>query len=151
MSARCPGVMRGLISCCLAPLLALATALTACAHHRAPADLVGSPHWLGTWTASPQLVEPRNMPPAPGLTGSTLRQVFHVSVGGPMIRLCFSNAFGGTPLAITSAHIARSHGGSAIDLAGDRRLTFGGANSVRIAPGATATSDPLDYDVAALS
>ena len=91
------------------------------------------------------------MPPAPGLTGSTLRQVLHVSVGGPMIRLCFSNAFGGTPLAITSAHIARSHGGSAIDLAGDRRLTFGGADSVRIAPGATATSDPLDYDVAALS
>ena len=91
------------------------------------------------------------MPPAPGLTGSTLRQVLHVSVGGPMIRLCFSNAFGGTPLAITSAHVARSQGGSAIDLAADRRLTFAGADSVRIAPGATATSDPLDYDVAALS
>ncbi len=91
------------------------------------------------------------MPPAPGLTGSTLRQVLHVSAGGPMVRLWFSNAFGGTPLAITSAHIARSQGGSAIDLAGDRRLTFGGADSVRIAPGATATSDPLAYDVAALS
>jgi len=91
------------------------------------------------------------MPPVPGLTGSTLRQVIHVSVGGHMIRLCFSNAFGGTPLAITSAHIARSRGGAAIVLAGDRSLTFGGADSVRIAPGATATSDPLKYDVAALS
>jgi lysophospholipase L1-like esterase len=92
------------------------------------------------------------MPPQPGLTGSTLRQVIHVSVGGPRIRLSFSNAYGGTPLLITSAHIARSLGGSAIDVASDRSLTFGGgADSVRIAPGATATSDPLDYDVAALS
>src|SRR6266480_6867692 len=91
------------------------------------------------------------MPPAPGLTGSTLRQVLHVSVGGPMIRLCFSNAFGGTPLAITAAHIARSQGGSAIEAASDRRLTFAGADSVFIAPGAVATSDPLEYAVAALS
>ena len=91
------------------------------------------------------------MPPPPGLTGSTLRQVLHVSVGGPTIRLSFSNAYGGTPLAITSAHIARSLGGSAIDLASDRGLTFAGVDSVRIAPGGTATSDPLDYEVAALS
>ena len=129
--------------------LALASAVTTCAppHASTPAP---APHWLGTWTAAPQLVEPRNMPPAP-LTGSTLRQVIHVSVGGPTIRLCFSNAFGDAPLAITAAHIARSHGGSAIDVASDRTLTFGGADSVRIAPGATATSDPLAYDVAALS
>ena len=91
------------------------------------------------------------MPPPPGLTGSTLRQVLHVSVGGPRIRLRFSNAYGGTPLTITSAHIARSHGGSAIDVASDRRLTFAGADSVRMAPGDTATTDPFDYDVAALS
>ena len=151
MSARCPGVMRGLISCCLAPLLALATALTACAHHRAPADLVGSPHWLGTWTASPQLVEPRNMPPAPGLTGSTLRQVFHVSIGGPVIRLHCSNAFGDAPLTITAAHIARSRGASAIDTAADRKLTFAGMDSLLIPAGAAATSDPLAYEVAPLS
>src|SRR6266576_509768 len=131
-------------------LLALASAFTTCArpHASTPAP---APHWLGTWTASPQLVEPRNMPPPPGLTGSTLRQVLHVSVGGPRIRLRFSNAYGGTPLTITSAHIAHSHGGSAIDVASDRRLTFAGADSVRMAPGDTATTDPFDYDVAALS
>ena len=91
------------------------------------------------------------MPPPPGLTGSTLRQVLHVSVGGPTIRLSFSNAYGGAPLVITSAHIAPSHGGSAIDVAGDHKLTFGGTDSARIGPGATATSDPLDFDIAALS
>jgi len=98
-----------------------------------------------------QLTEPRNMPPAPGLTGSTLRQVIHTSVGGPMIRVRFSNAFGSSPLAITTAHLARSRGGHAIDVTSDRRLTFGGADSVLIAPGATATSDALEYDVPALS
>jgi lysophospholipase L1-like esterase len=90
-------------------------------------------------------------PPAPGLTGSTLRQVIHISVGGPTVRVRFSNAFGGDPLAITSAHIARSRGGHAIEVTSDRRLTFAGADSVRIAPGAMTTSDPLEYGVAALS
>ena len=91
------------------------------------------------------------MPPAPGLAGSTLRQVIHTSIGGLMVRVRFSNAFGSSPLAITTAHIARSRGGHAIDVTSDRRLTFGGADSVFIAPGATATSDPLEYGVAALS
>ncbi len=91
------------------------------------------------------------MPPAPGLEGSTLRQVIHISVGGPTVRVRFSNTFGTTPLAITSAHIARSRGRSAIDLTSDRPLTFAGADSVRIAPGAMAISDRLEYDVPALS
>ena len=124
----------------------------ACARPAAPVvDPARATHWVGTWTAPQQLVEPRNMPPAPGLSGSTLRQVIHVSVGGPAIRVHFSNMFSGTPLTITSAHIARSLGGSAIDLASDRRLTFAGVDSVRIASGATTTSDPLDYELAALS
>lgn len=91
------------------------------------------------------------MPPAPGLTGTTLRQVLHVSVGGAVIRLHVSNAFGDAPLAITAAHIARSRGGSAIDTTADRRLTFAGADSLVIATGGTATSDALTYDVAPLS
>jgi len=68
-----------------------------------------------------------------------------------MVRVRFSNAFGSSALVITAAHIARSRGGHAIDVASDRRLTFGGADSVLIAPGATATSDALEYDVPALS
>lgn len=90
------------------------------------------------------------MPPAPGLSGSTLRQVIHTSVGGSTLRVRLANTFGDGPLAITAVHVARSLGGSAIDLASDRALTFAGADSVRIAPGAGATSDPLDYAVPAL-
>ncbi|HEV2671640.1 MAG TPA: SGNH/GDSL hydrolase family protein [Gemmatimonadales bacterium] len=114
-------------------------------------DPARAQHWLGTWTASPQLVESRNMPPAPGLTASTLRQVFHVSIGGPVIRLHFSNAFGDAPLTIAAAHIARSRGASAIDTAADRTLTFAGVDSLLIPAGAAATSDPLAYEVAPLS
>src|SRR5438094_227319 len=82
--------------------------------------------------------------------GSTLRQVVHISVGGRTLRVRFANTFGGSPLAVTSAHIARSRGGDVIDVASDRGLTFAGAGSVRIPPGAMATSDPLDYDAPTL-
>jgi lysophospholipase L1-like esterase len=105
---------------------------------------------VGTWTAAQQLVEPRNLPPAPGLSGSTLRQVIHTSVGGSTLRVRLANTFSDGPLAVTAAHVARSRGGSAIEGASDRALTFAGADSVRIAPGAVATSDPLDYAVPAL-
>ena len=86
------------------------------------------------------------MPPAPGLTGSTLRQVIHLTVGGPAVRVRFSNAFSDAPLSISSAHLARSLGGHAIDGTSDRRLTFSGGDSVLIAPGATATSDSLPFN-----
>src|SRR5256886_1310011 len=119
----------------------------ACARPAAPAPGL---HWLGTWAASPQLTEQRNLPPPPGLAGSTLRQVVHISVGGRTLRVRFANTFGGSPLAVTSAHIARSRGGDVIDVASDRGLTFAGAGSVRIPPGAMATSDPLDYDAPTL-
>src|SRR3954451_19073983 len=81
--------------------------------------------WVGTWAASPQRTEPANMPPEPGLADSTLRQVVHVSLGGERVRGRFFNAFGTKPLAILSAHVARSAGGSAIDRQGGKLLTFG--------------------------
>jgi len=105
---------------------------------------------VGTWTAAQQLVEPRNMPPAPGLAGATLRQVVHTSVGGASLRVRLSNLFGDGPLAVTAVHVASSRGGSLIEVASDRRLTFAGADSVRLAPGTAATSDPLDFAVPAL-
>src|SRR5262245_13963171 len=34
----------------------------------------GEQHWVGAWATGPQLTEPANLPPAPGLTGNSLRQ-----------------------------------------------------------------------------
>ena len=90
------------------------------------------------------------MPPAPGLAGATLRQVVHTSIGGASLRVRLSNLFGDGPLDVIGVRVARSRGGSAIEVASDRRLTFAGADSVRLAPGTAATSDPLDFAVPAL-
>jgi len=128
----------------LALFLAAALA-TACAGRTAPAP---REHWLGTWAASPQLVEPRNLPPAPGLAGNTLRQFVHVSVGGGRLRLRLSNVFGDGPLAVTAVRVARPAGGGAVDTTTARAFTFGGADSVVIPAGQAVTSDPLDYPVA---
>ena len=51
-------------------------------------------HWLATWGTAVQLTEPHNMPPAPGLSGNTIRQRVKVSLGGDSLRLKLSNEFG---------------------------------------------------------
>ncbi len=112
---------------------------------------MGARHWVGTWACGPQLIEPDNLPPAPGLSGNTLRQVVHGSIGGDRLRVRLSNAYGEAPLTLRSVHVARSAGGSAIDTATDQALTFGGAPSRALAPGETVFSDPLDFAVSPLT
>jgi hypothetical protein len=87
------------------PLLALALVGLAGAGARGDEG-----RWVGTWAAAPQLTEPANMPPAPGLADATLRQVVRVSLGGKRLRVRVSNAFGAKPLTILSAHVAPSAG-----------------------------------------
>jgi lysophospholipase L1-like esterase len=108
-------------------------------------------HWVGTWASAQQKCEPGNAPPAPGFADTTLRQVIHVSLGGKKIRVRFSNEFGNAGLPILSAHVAVSAGGSGIKSESDRALSFRGAPSVKIPAGAPMWSDPLDFDLAALS
>jgi lysophospholipase L1-like esterase len=80
-----------------------------------------------------------------------LRQIVLVSIGGPSIRVRFSNTFGATPLVISSAHVAVSAGAGAIRPDSDKALTFNGQTSVTIPAGAPAYSDPLDFNLAPLS
>ncbi len=67
--------------------------------------------WVGTWSTAPQLVETGNMPPAPGLTNNSLRQVVRVSIGGDTLRVRFSNEFSTSPVTMKSVQIAVSTGG----------------------------------------
>jgi lysophospholipase L1-like esterase len=110
-----------------------------------------SKHWVGTWGTSPQLTEPQNLPPAPGLMGNTLRQVVHVSVGGKKLRVRFSNAFGTSAMTMSDAHIALSSGGSAIKTESDRALMFDGKRGVTILPGESILSDTFAFDLPPLS
>ncbi len=108
--------------------------------------------WLGTWSSAPMAAEARDLPPTPpGLAGSTLRQILHVSTGGKELRVRFSNTFGRSPLTIASAHIARSTGTSTIDPGSDTPLRFSGTDSVIIPAGALVLSDPVKFDLAPLS
>ena len=109
--------------------------------------------WVASWGASQQIPEPQNAVAADDLRDATVRQVFHLSLGGPVLRVHLSNAFGTEALHFTSVHIARpvSPSSSAIDPATDRALTFAGSSDVTVPPGTEFISDPLDYPVAALS
>ena len=108
-------------------------------------------NWVGTWATSPQLFEDSNMPPAPGLSNNTLRQVVRVSIGGNKLRLKFSNEYGNSPVTINSVHLAVSAGGGSIKPGTDRVLTFCEKESVTIPAGDIVTSDTLDYSLLKLT
>ena len=122
--------------------------------------------WISSWSAAQQFAPEAPRPaakPPPQATGApaprspiapipdqigaqTVRMIVHLSVGGAQLRVQLANAFGYPPLDIGDAHIARSAAGPAIVVGTDRRLTFGGRRGVRIPPGATVVSDPVDLD-----
>jgi lysophospholipase L1-like esterase len=115
--------------------------------HAAPAP---PDHWVGTWAASP--VQGNNASGhfgVAGTTGTTLREIVHASIGGPLVRVVFTNEFGTEPLLIGAAHVAVSSGGSSIALTTANGLTFGGRASVTIPPGALVVSDPATIKLVA--
>ena len=109
--------------------------------------------WVASWGSSQQIPEPQNALPPEDLLDSTVRQIFHLSVGGVGLRFHLSNAFGTEALHFNSVHIARpvSPASSQIDPSTDKALTFAGKGDVTVPPGAELLSDPVDYPVTALS
>jgi lysophospholipase L1-like esterase len=103
--------------------------------------------WVATWVSAQQLVEPHNLPPAPGLQDRTLRQVIQPTVGGQRLRLTFSNEFGEAPLVIGAAHVALAAGGDAIAEGSGRAVTFDGRPGVTVQPGTKMMSDDVDFPV----
>ncbi|MBN2349774.1 MAG: SGNH/GDSL hydrolase family protein [Bacteroidales bacterium] len=103
--------------------------------------------WVGTWSTAPQLVEPRNMPPAPGLSNNTLRQVVRVSIGGDSLRVRFTNTFSTSPVTMKAVQIAVSTGGSTIDVSTGKELKFNGRPDFTMSPGVSITSDPFSFDL----
>lgn len=120
----------------------------------APRAAAAEDAWIATWTASPQPVwdatffAAPSIPPA--LRNQTVRQYARVSLGGSRVRVVLSNEYGETPITLGSVHVAMGAGGGAIVPGTDRALTFGGAASVTIPPGAPAVSDPVDLELPAL-
>jgi lysophospholipase L1-like esterase len=110
--------------------------------------------WVGTWASAPLLdahAKPADQLLAPGTTGVTLREVVHVSIGGEMVRVRFSNLYGTDPLVIGAAQIAQTLKGAAVVVGSGKPLTFHGQPSVSIPPGALVVSDGIPFKFAPLS
>jgi lysophospholipase L1-like esterase len=106
--------------------------------------------WVGTWAAAPFSGTDVHSDAAKaayakyGHSDTTFREIVHTSIGGSPVRVVFTNEFGIEPLTIGAGQVALSAGGSEIDLASAKPLTFGGQTSIVIPPGASAISDPAD-------
>lgn len=109
--------------------------------------------WVATWGASQQIPEPQNELLLEDLRDATVRQIFHLSIGGSALRVHVSNAFGTEALRFTSVHIAHplSTSTPAIDPSSDQPLTFAGKRDVLVPPGAEFVSDPVNLKVVPLS
>ena len=135
--------MKNLGVCLL--LVASATSATA-----APRN---SEQWIGSWASSQMAAEQDSAAPGDLIRGGTLRQIVHLSAGGPRIRVRVSNAFGTAPLHLISLHVAhaQSPASSRIDASSDVAVTFDQRADVFIPAGAEYTSDPINYPAAPLS
>ena len=107
-------------------------------------------HWVGTWGTAPQLVEPHNNPPSPGLGHNSLRQIVQVSIGGKTVRLKLTNAFSteATEIKAVELALAKTAGSSPeIDEASTVRLTFDGKAGVTMPAKGAAVSDPVRFKI----
>ena len=103
-------------------------------------------HWTGTWTTASAFID------GAIVENRTLRMLMRTSIAGETVRLRLSNAHGTEPLIIASTTIALRKGEtSQIDAGSLRKLTFGGDDSITIAPGALVLSDPIAFKAPALS
>lgn len=103
--------------------------------------------WVGSWCTAQQLVEPGNMPPSPGLTDNSIRQIIRVSIGGDTLRLKLSNEFSTSPVTLNSVQIAVSDQGSVIFDSTNIELTFNGNKEITMEPGIAVYSDPFAYNL----
>ncbi|GAA2428817.1 SGNH/GDSL hydrolase family protein [Actinomadura vinacea] len=85
-----------------------------------------------------------------GFGDHTLRQVVRLSTGGTRARIRLSNVYGTGPLRVTAAAAARSAGGAKAWPDTTAALTFGGARSATVPPGAEIASDPVPLSTAPL-
>ncbi|MRX40285.1 SGNH/GDSL hydrolase family protein [Flavobacterium sp. LC2016-23] len=103
--------------------------------------------WVGTWACAQMQVEPNNMPPSPGLSENTLRQVIRVSIGGKHMRLRFSNIFSDQPTVLKSVSVANVVNAPAIDPKTQKILSFNGNPGITMNAGQEVFSDAFDFEL----
>ena len=84
---------------------------------------------------------------APDVSNSTLRMIVRPSIAGGGVRVRIENTQAETPVAFSAAYIGVLGSGAALAPGTNRRLTFQGSETLTLAPGASAWSDPLKFKV----
>ena len=107
-------------------------------------------HWIGSWGASPAPPiaaatsipnDPRRLSPA--FNDQTVAQVVRLSAGGTRLRIRFTNEYGVKALNLGAARVALVGADGAVIAGSDRPVTFAGAGSATVPPGAPMISDPV--------
>ena len=102
--------------------------------------------WAATWATASKVQSPFD-PPTPQFNNATLRQIVRVSTGGMHARVWLTNEFGTEPLALGAATIGLQESADTVTAGSLNTLTFGGASSITIAPGARVVSDAVTLAV----
>jgi len=111
------------------------------------ADRSNTENWVGTWSTAQMLVEPNNMPPEPGLSENTIRQIIRVSIGGKQLRLRFSNIFSDQATVLKSVSVANLATAPGINAETQKIVSFNGNPEITMNPEQEVFSDALKFDL----
>ncbi len=119
------------------------------------ATAAGQTNWVTSWAASVQGPYPVGNPSAQpnlslvfpsaetGARDQSFRLIVKPEFWGAKTRMRFSNAFGVQPVTFDGAFVGMQWSGSAVVPSTNRAITFGGKNSVTVAPGESVWSDAV--------
>jgi lysophospholipase L1-like esterase len=133
----------------VAALLILAAVIAAGTASRPAVAARHGYDWVTSWSASPQHPSLGTL----GMTGfhdQTVRDIVFPSVGGNMIRLELTNAFGRSPLQVGRVTVALADLGAGVVPGTIHPVSFGGRGSVRIPAGGQVLSDPVGMQVSVM-
>src|SRR5262252_8966765 len=126
--------------------MALATALVAVLAFGliGGVDAARQATWFTAWGFSQQGLAPDT------LTNATVRMITRPTLAGTAVRVTIENTFGTQPLVIGAAYVGQRTNGALLVAGSNQVMTFLGASSVTIPPGARVVSDPVAMNVQAM-
>jgi lysophospholipase L1-like esterase len=137
--------------------LAALALLAATAQPVAAAAASSRDNWVGAWgfpaiSFIPTKIPSSNTPPPPtDFDNATVRQIVRLSHRAQRIRIRISNEFGEQSMLLGSVHVALAGDDGSTIAGSDHALTFSGQPTPTIPAGAPLLSDPLDWDIPALT
>ncbi len=129
--------------------------LTACASVGDSSQAQSGARWVTSWGASIQgpypIGNPSAMPdmsrafpvPTNGARDQSFRLIVRPTLWGRETRIRMTNALGAKPVTFDGVYVGLQNSGAEVTAGTNRAITFGGKNSVTIAPGQSAWSDAV--------